>query len=171
MTRIASIMGVAAVATLVLLSGCEAAMEKTDYAKQLAGTWKLELMREGVGNLPGTTTTAVTAMIARTETNKGTLAIEVTDTPPAGLPATETAVSGNMAVTSSKITVTDLVIKVEANGIDITDSAIPADQRALLDGDQELTWKVTGDKLKVSSPLLPILLKDPMITELEFTKE
>ena len=34
MTRFASIMGVAAVATLVLLSGCETAV-RTDYAKKL----------------------------------------------------------------------------------------------------------------------------------------
>ena len=38
MTRLASILGVATVATLVLLSGCEQAV-KTDYAKNLAGTW------------------------------------------------------------------------------------------------------------------------------------
>ena len=38
MTRLASIMGVAAVATLVLLSGCETPM-KTDYAKDLQGKW------------------------------------------------------------------------------------------------------------------------------------
>ena len=38
MTRLASILGVATVATLVLLSGCEQAV-KTDYAKKLEGTW------------------------------------------------------------------------------------------------------------------------------------
>ena len=38
MTRLASILGVATVATLVLLSGCESAV-KTDYAKKLDGTW------------------------------------------------------------------------------------------------------------------------------------
>ena len=38
MTRLASILGVATVATLVLLAGCESPM-KTDYAKDLAGTW------------------------------------------------------------------------------------------------------------------------------------
>ena len=38
MTRLASILGVATVATLVLLSGCETPM-KTDYAKKLEGTW------------------------------------------------------------------------------------------------------------------------------------
>ena len=37
MTRLASILGVATVATLVLLSGCEQAV-KTDYAKNLEGT-------------------------------------------------------------------------------------------------------------------------------------
>ena len=41
MTRLASIMGVATVATLVLLSGCESATAKkdTDFAAALAGTW------------------------------------------------------------------------------------------------------------------------------------
>ena len=39
MTRLASILGVATVATLVLLSGCETAV-KTDYtAKKCDGTW------------------------------------------------------------------------------------------------------------------------------------
>ena len=38
MTRLASILGVATVATLVLLSGCEQAV-KTDYAKKLVGAW------------------------------------------------------------------------------------------------------------------------------------
>ena len=41
MTRFASILGVATVATLVLLTGCETATQKkdTDYAAALAGTW------------------------------------------------------------------------------------------------------------------------------------
>ena len=46
MTRLASIMGVATVATLVLLSGCESAV-KTDYAKNLEGRWT-------TAELPGT---------------------------------------------------------------------------------------------------------------------
>ena len=168
MTRFASIMGVAAVATLVLLSGCEQAMEE-DYAKQLAGTWKHDLMRD-VGTLPSNT--AIVAMITRTDTNKGTLSLEITDTPVgAPLPASETSVSGNIAVTSTKITVTDLDVTVEAGGVDITDTVISADQLQILSSSQELTWDITGDKLTVSSAVLGVLLMDPQTTELEFTKE
>ena len=49
MTRLASILGVATVAALVLLSGCDQATQKkdTDYAAALAGTWM-------VAGLPGT---------------------------------------------------------------------------------------------------------------------
>ena len=169
MTRFASIMGVAAVATLVLLSGCEAAMEKTDYAKQLAGTWQHDLMRN-VNGVPSNS--AVTATIERTGTNKGTLSLSVADTPVgAPLPASETEASGTIAVTSTKITVTDVDVTVTAAGVDVTDMVIPADQLALLAGAQEFSWEITGNKLKVSGAVLPILLSDPMITELEFTKK
>ncbi len=39
MTRLASILGIATVATLVLLSGCEQAMDRTDFVTDLEGTW------------------------------------------------------------------------------------------------------------------------------------
>ena len=53
MTRLASILGVATVATLVLLSGCEQATQKkdTDYAAALAGT--LDIHREHDGHARG----------------------------------------------------------------------------------------------------------------------
>ena len=86
MTRFASIMGVAAVATLVLLSGCETPM-KTDYAKKLEGTWKRTLGDRQLPNplVPGTTVpgmSEVTAAVTRTGTNKGTVSITIVDTVP-----------------------------------------------------------------------------------------
>ena len=52
MTRLASILGVATVATLVLLSGCESAV-KTDYTAKLDGTWtKTGLMITAPNSMP-----------------------------------------------------------------------------------------------------------------------
>ena len=55
MTRLASIMGVATVATLVLLSGCESPM-KTDYATKtwLEGIWTDPRAPSDPERLPGT---------------------------------------------------------------------------------------------------------------------
>ena len=86
MTRLASILGVATVATLVLLSGCDTTM-KTDYAKDLQGTWKVTIDRQ-VAPDPATptvmvsVTTTVTAKVTRTGTNKGTVALAIVDVPP-----------------------------------------------------------------------------------------
>ena len=77
MTRFASIMGVAAVATLVLLSGCETPM-KTDYAKDLEGVWMTTIMRDVPNQAVSppamvSVTTAVEATISRTDTNMGSV--------------------------------------------------------------------------------------------------
>ena len=58
MTRLASILGVATVATLVLLSGCESAV-KTDYAKKLAGTWTVDTMATVPNPDPAGTTPSI----------------------------------------------------------------------------------------------------------------
>ena len=113
MTRFASIMGVAAVATLVLLSGCETPM-KTDYAKDLAGIWKVTLPREVVPDpaVPTVTVpvmTAVEATVTRTGTNEGTVKLTVTDTPP--LPHGPVSVMGSIKVTATDIEVSNVVVE------------------------------------------------------------
>ena len=172
MTRLASILGVATVATLVLLSGCETAV-KTDYAKDLDGSWAVEFTRDvttEAGTIP--TTTAVTADISRTGTNKGTVSLTITDTPTgAPAPAANTDVMGTIEVTSSKITVTVTSITVTRLGVEVPPSELPTTVQGLATAPQEMTWKLTGNMLKIGSPLLPVLLQDPTTTELVFTKE
>ena len=71
------------------------------------------------------------------------------------------AVSGTFTVDSSTIEVT------------VTDTQPPQAAAAfsnLLSDPQDLTWKLMGNELKVSSPLLPVLL-GPTHTELTLTKE
>ena len=171
MTRLASIVGVATVATLVLLSGCESAV-KTDYAKNLAGTWKVTLM--GVANpmpppppmIPGTT--EVTAKILRTDTNKGTVSLEITGTPTAApaLAAT-TTVMGNIEVTADKITVSDIgVMPMTAV------AGLPGGAGALAQG-LTLTYDLSddGSELEVTNDVLFAALLGPSNTKLTLTKQ
>ena len=169
MTRLASIMGVATVATLVLLSGCESAV-KTDYAKNLAGTWKVTLM--GVANpmpppppmIPGTT--EVTAKILRTDTNKGTVSLEITGTPTGG-PAGTTTVTGDIEVTADKITVSDIgVMPMTAV------AGLPGGAAALAQG-LTLTYDLSddGSELEVTNDVLFAALLGPSNTKLTLTKQ
>ncbi len=168
MTRLASILGVATVATLVLLSGCESAV-KTDYAKNLGGNWTsadLERMVPSVPNDPMSApialTTSVTAKItAGDEKNTGTFMLAVTDTVVATMQQRPPiAVNGTFTVDSSTITLT------------VTG---PPETVALLGdlppGPQDLAWELMGNELKVSSPLLPVLLLGATIMEAPITAE
>ena len=170
MTRLASIVGVATVATLVLLSGCETAV-KTDYAKDLEGTWEVTIPRTLTtpatppAMVPGMT--AVTADITRTGTNKGTVSIAVADTPDGATdPLAKTAVSGTIEVTSSKIIVTVTNIVVTQGGTVVPNDNLPDAVKGLAANPQELTWTLTDNKLKISSELLPVLLLDQTKTSL-----
>ena len=113
MTRLASILGVATVATLVLLSGCEQAVT-TDYAKDLEGTWKVTIEDRDLPNPAGPTPTvpgmsAVTAEVTRTGTNKGTVSLTIVDTPTAVPAAAQTTeVTGTIEVTADDISVSDV---------------------------------------------------------------
>ena len=169
MTRLASIMGVATVATLVLLSGCESAV-KTDYAKNLAGTWKVTLM--GVANpmpppppmIPGTT--EVTAKILRTGTNKGTVSLEITGTPTGG-PAGTTKVTGDIEVTADKITVSDIGV-MPTTAV----AGLPGGAAALAQG-LTLTYDLSDDgrELEVTNDVLFAALLGPSNTKLTLTKQ
>ena len=153
MTRLASILGVATVATLVLLSGCETTM-KTDYAKDLEGIWTTTIENRQFQNptdsammVPGTS--AVTAEVTRTDTNKGTVSLTIADTI-TGAPAPHftTTLKGSIEVTSDEITVTNIDVKPEAVLV-----ANPAAVQ-LLAGGLTLEWDLSDDKLTVKNETL-----------------
>ena len=149
MTRFASIMGVAAVATLVLLSGCEAAMEKTDYVEKLEGTWEvMELANTVVPPVtmiptPGTANVEVTITPGE-ELNTGSFELAVTQITPFTL---STRAAGTIVVDSKNINVT----------IDSITSVVPltGDVTALEGQEREIGYTVTDDSLIVTSSLFP----------------
>ena len=166
MTRFASILGVATVATLVMLSGCESPTE-TDYAKQLEGRWSGTVSHDIAP--PGTNTAVpgmshVTADVKRTGTNKGAVSLTI-NTGPVG--ATEammmaTTVSGSIEVTSSEITVSDVSV----------DPPDPAIAQALAAG-LTLTYDLSDDESEVTvgnAVLFPTLL-GPTNSEITLTKQ
>ena len=139
MTRLASILGVATVATLVLLSGCESPT-KTDYATQLEGTWT---------NGPAMTITSarrtVTAEIMRDGVNKGSFSVTVSDTV-AGLdtPIVSKA-SGTMEVDETKITVT-----LSADSIKLPPGVTPTPEQLMaLTPAAELEYDLTDNDTKL----------------------
>ena len=152
MTRLASIMGVATVATLVLLSGCDTTM-KTDHAKDLQGTWKVTIDRQ-VAPDPATptvtfpVTTTVTAKVTRTGTNKGTVALAIVDVPPLPTAPAGIDVTGDIAVTDTKITVTSVMVNPMA-----LLTATPAAAQLLAAG-LTLEWDLSDDKLTVENETL-----------------
>ena len=152
MTRIASILGVATVATLVLLSGCESATKTdTDYAKKLEGTWN--------GTVPGSS--MVSAEVMRTGTNQGTVSLTISQVGVTDESMT-TKVSGSIEVTSSEITVSDV-------------SVVPPDPATapLLADGLTLTYVLSDDESEVTvgnAMLFPALL-GPTNSEITLTKQ
>ena len=143
MTRLASILGVATVATLVLLSGCESPM-KTDYAKDLQGTWKVTIPPTDM--VPVTTT--VTAEVLRTGTNKGTVVLAIVNVSPLPNVPPKIDVTGDIAVTDTKITVSNVVV-MPMTLLDATPGAAQ-----LIAGGLTLEWDLSDDKLTVESETL-----------------
>ena len=166
MTRLASILGVATVATLVLLSGCEQAV-KTDYAKNLAGTWNVTMMRDlpNPEGMPATVsvTTAVTAKVARTGTNKGTVSLTITNTPP--LPTGSVEVMGSIEVSATEITVSNVGVEPMA-----VLAAAPAAAQ-LLEGGLTLEYDLSDDKLTVENETLFSTVLMLGTASLELTKQ
>ena len=166
MTRLASIMGVATVATLGLLSGCESAV-KTDYAKNLVGTWTVTLMyvtnsMPSPATVPGTT--VVTANILRTDTNKGAVSLEIVGTPTGG-PAGTTTVTGDIEVTATEI----MVSKVAVDPLTVL-TTLPQELAAGLTEGLTLTYKHSddGSELTVGNAALFTALLGTM--EIKLTK-
>ena len=162
MTRLASIVGVATVATLVLLSGCETAV-RTDYADALVGTWQYgpvdAMLLNPLGDMPPQfdVERSVTVTIADgDDANTGSFTLMVNDavkTPlnvgPLEAPFS-TTVTGTMNVDKSTITVT-----ISATGIR-PDPRVSADPAAaalvsfLTADPQELGYEVKNNDLIVS---------------------
>ena len=169
MTRFASIMGVAAVATLVLLSGCEAAMEKTDYVKDLEGTWSVTLSdREFPNQTPPPTTltgmTVVTAMVTRTGTNEGTVSLTTVDTVTGVAGSNTTKITGDIEVTATEIKVSGIEVDPP-----MAAGNFPGGAAGLAQG-LTLTYELSDDDSKLSvgnETLFPIMLGTP---EIELTK-
>ena len=169
MTRFASIMGVATVATLVLLSGCEQAMDTTDYAKDLVGTWSVTLSDRDLphpmpppATVPGMT--AVTAVVTRTGTNEGTVSLTTVDTPDGSPVGTTTEITGDIEVTATEIKVSGIEVDPPAAA-----AAFPGGAAGLAQG-LTLTYELSDDnsKLTVGNEMLfPIMLGTP---EIELTK-
>ena len=114
MTRLASILGVATVATLVLLSGCEQAV-KTDYATKLEGIWTVDTTATvrnpfasgptdpmTIPNVP----TRVSVDIGGEGVNKGSFEITVASTIPAppapAAMSVTTSGSGSFTITAKE---------------------------------------------------------------------
>ena len=149
MTRFASFMGVAAVATLVLLSGCETPM-KTDYAKKLVGTWENGPAAAEIPNPQAPPATlpvmrTVTAEITRTDTNKGSFTLTVSDVFPTTAMSV-TKASGTFEVDGKKITAT-----VPPSGLTLpTGVTLTEAQMAALAGPQDFQYDLTDSDMKLN---------------------
>lgn len=159
--KFASTMGVAAVATLILLSGCGSATpaKETDYAAKLEGTWNVEITRsvETVEVM-----TAVTASVSTTGTNKGTVALTITNTPPSPTAPPMIEVSGDIVVNATTIMVSNIMV----------DPADPALAAGLAQG-VSLTYNLSdsGSELTVGNDVLFAALLGPTYMEVTLTKQ
>ena len=171
MTRLASILGVATVATLVLLSGCEAAVT-TDYAKDLAGTWEHGPAPATIPNPLGPTAMPATVQAMRTITvtitddegvNKGAFSLTVADTvAPSPMPI-ETAASGSFTATASEIT----VMVTDISPTTVADAYPELGQAPI-----KISYEIDGDELEISSVLLVTLrATSEAMPNLTLTKE
>ncbi len=176
MTRFASIMGVAAVATLVLLSGCETPM-KTDYAKKLEGTWTVTTKATVPNPDPATQPTMPTIQIDAQVTvaivdgegvNKGTFSLVVT-TPgpvdPTTMMPTSAQTTGSGSIndaSSSKLMVTLT---------QIVGPTVPPEATALLNQEQTIGYALDGNSLTITHALLAVLgVAKPDMPSLTLTK-
>ena len=180
MTRFASIMGVAAVATLVLLSGCETPM-KTDYTKKLEGTWTVDAMATvpnpaaAVPGAPADTPPTIqipaavaVAIMDGAGVNKGTFALTVTTTgvdPATQMPTTVTTQgSGSINDASSS----ELMVTLTQ----IDGPMVPDQATALLNQEQTIGYALDGNSLTITHTLLAVLgVATPDMPSLTLTKQ
>jgi len=165
--RIISLMGVAAVATMVILAGCGggpgAKPAEVDHTAALAGTWMVTTMAT-VPNPVGMPPTielpaAVTVAIVDGDgVNTGTFTLSVTVQSPAA-PVTTTG-SGSLTAES------DSVLKVTLG--EIMGPAVPATVTALQGVEQTLSYELMDDMLKISSE---VFVRLGVAMELTFAKQ
>ena len=169
--RVVSLMGVAAVATMVILAGCSGSgspMATPDLVAPLVGTWATAAHPAHVANpqpppatIPVMRTVTVTIMDAEGE-NAGTVSIVVSDTTPVG-PVVSTATATIEVTSESVLSVTISNISVVPPII-----AVPPEVTALQNAPQILNYELMGEELKVSSALLMALgvttMAEPQLT-------
>ena len=172
MTRLASILGVATVATLILLSGCESAV-KTDYAKKLEGSW-MTVAIAGTVDTPDAFAMAVpteTINVSRTVTvviedgvgnHEGTFTLTVTTTPtdPMVLAVLQAQMISEIVTTASgTINVkndSELTVTI-TSGITNAPSVFPVPDgvtEQLLNTPLPVSYELMDDELKLSSAVL-----------------
>ena len=181
--RIVWLMGVAAVATMVILAGCGSGPGAAptepdppdpppaqDYAAALAGTWTATETVLAVPDNPASGVRYdIAAIIAAGDmANMGTLTLSFAGT---GVVSMEqgptTTVIGNIAVDASTITVTISAVDPPPDPTD--PNALIAQQ--VLATPQQLTYTLSedGNTLTVGSTLFSVLL-GPTVTEITLTK-
>ena len=170
MTRLASIAGVAAVATIILLSGCQTAV-RVDLAKRLVGTWTtaeiagtLEvptaMQAQGLSATVDVTRTVTAVVTDGPRHHRGDITITVTTTPTeatvaAVLPGVVTTAAGTIYVR----TTTDM--QVEIASIANTPGAFVVPEHleiGLVDVPLGATYELADDVLMVNSAVLSGLM-------------
>ena len=168
MTRFASILGVATVATLVLLSGCEQAVT-TDYTAKLDGTWTITGLTVTHPRAPtGIPTDVAVTIVDGSGVNTGTFTLTLTQTliiPPATTPEMVPTV-GSGTVTAES----DSVLKVTLTTI--MGPEVPQTVTDLEGSEQTVNYALSGEELTVSSPVfLALGVTTIEMPELKLTKE
>ena len=174
MTRLASILGVATVATLVLLSGCESPM-KTDYAAAVAGTWMTAEMDGTVDRPPGMqfqalpeeipVTRTATAMIVDGDGNhEGTFTLTINSEPADPVHPTVAGALQQLMATAIVTTATgtinvknDSQMTVTIATITNAPAAFPVPEDAKTGFENiplPVSYELKGNELKLSSAIL-----------------
>lgn len=162
MTRVASFVGVAAVATMILLSGCPTAV-KVDLAKQLAGTWTTA---ELPGAIPhpelgevNATMTAKAVIMDGPGHHEGTFTLTVTSVPTdamvkAALPQVVTTATGTINVQNS----TEMRVIVESIANVPAIIPVPPDITSSLQNiPLDATYQLADNQLTLTSAALVFL--------------
>ena len=172
MTRIASIAGVAAVATIILLSGCQTAV-RVDLAKRLVGDWttteeiagKLDLSDLGIPTPIDATVTVRAIVEDGPRHHRGNITITITTTPtdPMALAALMASTQRSEVVTTAIGTIyvrttTDMQVEIASIANTPDTFAVPEDLTIQLEGvPLPATYELTDDVLMVTSDVLTFL--------------
>ena len=157
--RVVSLMGVAAVATMVILAGCSsgpgAAPAEADHTAALAGIWTVETTATVPYPAADPPTIDVLAAVSVTivdgpGVNTGSFVLTVTIPSPLGPQGPPVVTTGSGMLTAES----DSVLKVT---LDEIMGAAPANVTALKGVELTVNYELMDDMLKISSELLPEL--------------